>query len=211
VITAPLPQNGAGFGGSVAISGQRIVMTAPTEDVAECNQGAVYVYRYDAVLGAWLFEQQVLATTPQEGDLFGDSIAIDGTTMLIGAPGRDAAFFFRLSGSTWVQQQVVSGNASSKFGDTVALSGSLAVVGAWLEIDESGQTGAAYVYQRIFGASPWAVALELVSSQPDDQDMFGFVVAIDGDDAFVGSIGDDAAGHDKAGSVAVYGELPDCP
>jgi hypothetical protein len=211
VVTAPLPQNGAGFGSSVAINGQRVVITAPAEDLVEINQGAVYVYRYDSNLSAWLFQQELVAANPQEGDLFGDSIAIDGSTMLIGAPGRDAAFFFRLSGSTWVQQQMVSGNASSKFGDTVSLSGSLAVVGAWLEIEEAGQVGAAYVYQRIFGVSPWALALELISSHPDNQDMFGFAVAIDGDDAFIGSIGDAAAGYEKAGSVAVYGELPDCP
>ena len=90
----PLPphdcQNGSGVGGSfgsdVAISGDKIVVGAPRSGNVD---------RPDTGL-TWLFDWNLLwPATPlvpmdlQTADLFGASVAINGDTVLVGAPGSD--------------------------------------------------------------------------------------------------------------------------
>jgi hypothetical protein len=209
-LTAPTPQAGGGFGTAVAISGRKIIVGAPGTDVTHSNQGLAAVYRYDTVLAAWVLEQHLLASDPAEGAGFGQTVAIDGNNVIVGAPGRSTVYFMRYTGSAWVEEQKAS-TADSQFGVSVSISGSLAVVGSWLHFAGPDQIGTAYVYQRTGGSPAWNQVLQLLSSQPDDADEFGFTVAIDGDDAVIAAIGDDDAGAVQGGSVAIYGDLPSCP
>jgi hypothetical protein len=209
-LAAPTPQAGAGFGTAVAISGRKVIVGAPGADLTFANQGLAAIYRYDTVLAAWVLEQQLIASDPAEAAGFGQTVAIDGNNVLVGAPGRSGVYFMRYNGAGWVEEQKVT-SADSEFGISVSISGSLAIVGSWLYFSGPEQIGTAYVYQRSGGSPAWNQVLQLLSSQPDDADEFGFTVAIEGDDAFVAAIGDDDAGPIQGGSVAIYGDLPSCP
>jgi hypothetical protein len=88
------------FGTSVAISGDVIVVGAPLEDggaafgggpdESATNSGAAYVFSRAGTTwtqDAYLKPQSFGAT--QAGDLFGSSVAIDGGTIVVGAPMED--------------------------------------------------------------------------------------------------------------------------
>jgi hypothetical protein len=75
-----------------------------------------------------------------QGGRFGSSVAVQGTTILVGAPyfnvgsneWAGAVFVFAESGGTWSEQQAmtpVDGEALNFFG-SVAVSGNIALVGA---------------------------------------------------------------------------------
>jgi hypothetical protein len=83
-----------GFGASVAISGDRLVVGAPTDDVVcpddpSCNSGSVYLFRYDGANWAQDPLQPtlipVVAPSPEQFDQFGWAVAIDSSTVVAGA------------------------------------------------------------------------------------------------------------------------------
>src|SRR5215469_12910396 len=83
-------------------------------------------------------------------DFFGRSMAISGSTAVVGAYGKNsftgAAYVFVRSGGIWSQQAKLTasdGLAHDEFGYSVAISGSTVMVGA---IGNSSNTGAAYVF-----------------------------------------------------------------
>ena len=140
---------GAGnhFGSSVAISGDTVVVGA----YAEASQaGAVYVFTRSG--STWSQEAYLKASNTEVTDAFGDSVAISGDTLVVGAPGEDssatgvdgdqadnsagnagAAYVFTRSGVTWSQQAYLKASntgAGDLFGWSIAIAGDTVVVGA---------------------------------------------------------------------------------
>src|SRR5262245_46689716 len=98
------------FGSSIAISGNTAIVGAPNADKPFATDvGAVYVFVHDGT--NWVQKQKLMASDGAASDLFGSSLAIDGSVIVVGAPRADvagsdsgAAYVFRLSGSTWIEE-----------------------------------------------------------------------------------------------------------
>jgi|GEM_PF-1346552 len=131
-------------------------------------------------------QHELTASDGASTDNFGNSVAIDGNTMVIGAPGHNsytgAAYVYVLSGTTWtLQQELPAGAINDFFGDSVGISGDTIVVGA----EDHNSTGAAYVYVR--SGTTWSLQQVLSASDGTSSDFFGSSVAISGDTVVVGS------------------------
>ena len=92
------------FGWSVAIDGDTIVVGARYDDDAGTSSGAAYVFRTTDGGATYTQVAKLTADDAAVGDVFGTSVAIDGTTIVVGAPGDDgvgqnsgAAYVFRES------------------------------------------------------------------------------------------------------------------
>jgi FG-GAP repeat protein len=136
-----------GFGVSVAISGSTAVVGASFKN---SQTGAAYVFvRTDT---AWSQQAKLTAPGPATIDFFGWSVAIVGSTAVVGAPGQTspgAAYVFVRSGTAWHRQAkltAVDGASGDFFGGSVALSESTAVAGA---PNNNSAIGAAYVYVNV--------------------------------------------------------------
>ena len=126
------------FGDSVAVSGSTIVVGATK--YYNGGPGAAYVFEY--AKGTWKQQAELTIANPQNlNDAFGSSVAIDGSTILAGAPFstvnskqyQGAAYTFVQNGNTWTRQTELTasdGRAGDHFGVQVELSGSTAIVGA---------------------------------------------------------------------------------
>jgi hypothetical protein len=136
------------FGTSVAISGNTIVIGAPGEDSnalgvngdqtnnGRVDSGAAYVFVRNGtnwVQQACLKAFQVFQY-PNNGH-FGESAAVSGDVVIIGAPGADAfsgaAFIFVRNGTNWTPQKYLLDPATplySEFGLAVAASGETVAV-----------------------------------------------------------------------------------
>ncbi len=184
-----LPSDGSSssdFGNAVAISGNTAVVGAS----AEAGQtGAAYVFVLSN--GTWIQQAKLTASDAVSGYIFGNSIAVDGDTAVIGAVGANtfhgAAYVFVRSGSTWSQQAKLTasdGAIGDGLGDSVAVSGNIVVAGA-SEV-ASGQ-GAAYVFTA--SGSTWTQQAKLTASDGVSGDQFGLSVSLSGTTAVAGAPG----------------------
>jgi hypothetical protein len=88
-LTPPTPAYQDQFGGSVAISGTRIVVGAHSKDIFTTPDAGV-AFVYDLTTPTPTTPVATLNNpSPQTGDIFGLSVAIDGTTVAIGSPYDD--------------------------------------------------------------------------------------------------------------------------
>jgi MYXO-CTERM domain-containing protein len=89
---------GGGFGKAVAIDGKRILVGAQTAAInGVINQGAAYEFT-QAGDGTWQQARQFTASDGGKGEFYGQFLAMDGTTFLIGSHGHNgyigAAYFY---------------------------------------------------------------------------------------------------------------------
>jgi hypothetical protein len=177
------------FGTSVAISGNTALVGAPWKTVKGYLQaGAVYVFTRSGA--SWSQQTELCAADAFLYEKFGDSVALDGDTAIIGAPeeGTDtgAAYVFTGSGANWSQQaKLTSSDAAyfDNFGTSVAISGDTALVGDY----PSGQPkpGAAYVFAR--SGANWSQRAELAAADATAGDAFGASLALQDGTALIGA------------------------
>ena len=172
----PLPGEsiGDGFGWSVAVSGDTVLVGAPYEDSnatgvngnqsnnSAYSSGAAYVFvrtgtnwTQQAYLKASNTGGGVLAVS--DGDSFGTTVSASGDTVVVGAPYED-------SNATGVNGSQISNSA--------------------------GDSGAAYVFVRT--GTNWTQQAYLKASNTEGEDWFGFSVAVSGDTVVVGAFPEDS-------------------
>ena len=199
------------FGRSVAIDGDRVVVGASGKN---SKIGATYVFVQDDD-GDWTEEQKLLAEDGQSGDFFGQSVDIDGDTVIVGADGEDsgggnagAAYIFTRTDDSWSQQQKLVAEdreAYDKFGTAVAIDSDTAVVGAYYEgfSDMKESAGAAYIFTRTDDS--WSQQQKLVAEDREAYDSFGNAVAIDGNLVIVGAYYEGhSAEYEAAGAAYMF-------
>jgi hypothetical protein len=177
--------------------------------------------RFPVVVDPVIQEATLTSLVGEEGDLFGGSVAVDGDTIVIGAPAVEsgvstfpgAAYVF-VNPGTWSGAPTETAKLSppsgsgSGFGDSVAISGDTIVVGQ-NNFPGSSPVGASSAYVFVKHGSAWAT-----TSAPDAQlnasdavvgDRFGRRSAISGDTIVVGAnnIGTDNT-QDGKGAAYVF-------
>ena len=106
--------------------------------------------------------------------------------------GANAASFSEVKKLTASDAQ-----ADDRFGYSTAISGDTAIVGAHTEDAEAVGAGAAYIFERFQGGpGNWGETIKLTASDPYFNGLFGISVAISGDTAIVGAIGNDTGDTD---------------
>ena len=148
-----------------------------------------------------------LADDGAEGDYFGNSAAISGTTIIIGAPFDDArgewsgsAYIFDLTSPSQIVKLVPDDGATEdRFGGSAAISGDIAIIGAGGDDDNGNNSGSAYLFNASTGQ-------QIAKLLPDDGAAghnFGFSVAISGTTAIVGATGNSDFG-DHSGAAYLF-------
>ena len=150
----PTPVNFDRFGESVAVSGTTVVVGALADDTGASNAGSAYVY--DVSGGSATLVDTINNPTPAFSDGFGLSVAVSGSTVVVGAYQDDtgaenagSAYVYDLSGGSATLVDTINNPTPATndfFGLSVAASGSKAVIGAFLDDDRGLDAGAAYVF-----------------------------------------------------------------
>ena len=178
-----------GFGTSVAIEGDRLVVASGTV-LNPTWAGALYVFERGP--SGWAQVARLEAAEHTNNKMFGLSTKLRGDVIVTGAPRfdsrRGAAFVFERIGGNWLQTAVLQasdGAHQDELGYRVALDGDRILVGAPGDDDAGLDTGAAYLFER--GSSGWVQTAKLLASEPASRDYFGWSVALDGATALVGA------------------------
>lgn len=203
------------FGQSVAMNGNNAIVGANLKEGFNklSNTGAAYMYQLEA--GKWVEKQQLQPLDLAATDYFGYSVAIDGNLAIVGAYGAaswrgkndgGAAYIFELQSGEWKQIQLLQPSdlvASDYFGYSVAISGNLAIVGAYMaEAPGKTNAGAAYIFALEDGK--WVQKQKLQPGELAANDYFGYSVAIENDTAMVGAYLREDDGNANAGAVYVF-------
>ncbi|PCI07765.1 hypothetical protein COB72_09605 [bacterium] len=91
------------------------------------------------------------------------------------------------------------GQSGDRSGDSVSISGDIAVVGAWRDDENGENSGAAYVWKRVDGE--WLEIAKLVASDPAVEARFGWSVSISGNFIIIGAPGVNGASIQGAAHV----------
>ena len=181
-LTLSRPQGGDEFGYSVAISGSgsTAVVGAPQRG----GPGAAYVFVRSGT--AWSQQAKLTASDARGPVSFGRSVAISGSTVVVGAPnksgGDGAAYVFVRSGTAWSQQAKLTRAATdTQFGTSVAISGSTVVASA----PSGGGAGTAFVFVR--SGTAWSRQATLTSSDSGDEFGRSVVISASGSTVVVGA------------------------
>ncbi len=197
------------FGRSVAVDGDLVIVGSPGHDPQGFDDaGAVYAYALITADGPFVHDATLTELSfPGPSDSFGWSVALDGTTAVIGAIGDDdqamnagaVHVFARVAPGTWLPEQELLGSGSGdEFGSAVDIEGNVMVVGARLADEAGPSSGAAYVFRRIGGA--WQLEDVLTASDPSSNSHFGAAVALSTDIIVVGAPEHDGGGSNAGGA-----------
>jgi hypothetical protein len=201
------------FGESLAVSGTKLVVGSPGADIPFTAAGSVYVFVEG---GGGVFSQQdkISIPTGANGDSFGNSVAIEGNTLVGGAlqytpiiaqPAYGAAYVYEFNGSAWVSQGRLTasdGASVDRFGYSVAVSNNVVAVGAREDDTVAGgpDAGSAYIFTR--SGATWTEQQKLAQGDPFNGDRFGGSVAMSFGNLVIGAA--EKALSSPNGQGAVY-------
>lgn len=181
-----LATNKGDFGLAVGVSGNTVVVAAPT---ALSQYGVVYVYTKPS--GGWTNVRptaELVSAVRNGGSNFGGTISISGSTVIVGAALQSAltgeAYVFVEPQGGWTNMTETADlrppSGVNLFGASVAISGNLAVIGTPGYF--SFQSGAAYLFVK--PKSGWTTTSHFNAQlQPSDganEDLFGNAVSVSG-------------------------------
>jgi len=151
-----------GFGVSVAVSGDLVIVGADTKHEAGVEEGAAYIFgRNQGGADNWGLIKKLSAADAAPDDAFGTSVSLSGDYVLVGAPGVNggpviilgAVYVFRrnLGGAdAWgLMGKVTPSDAGEncQFGRSTALAGDLFAVGGPAKPNGGVHRGAVYVFR----------------------------------------------------------------
>jgi hypothetical protein len=212
--------NGDFFGWAVAIRGDTIAVGAKWDESAGANSGSVYIYaRNQNGSNNWGEVTKLLSSDGAGGDEFGYAVAMDGDTLLVGAPLKNSGdtdaggvyIFRRNQGGAENWGEVINiapfdFENNQQFGYSVGISDDTIVVGAYLDNGPGGSDqGSAYIYSRnTDGADNSGLVKKLTSNDGASADTFGYSVGISGGVIVVGARFNNPGGGFGQGAVYLY-------
>lgn len=203
-------QSAAGIGHAVALEAGIAAVGAPG---SSAGAGRVYVFANSD--NSWSEQaSHAIAPVGELGSALGASVALDGGSLLVGAPRRvvdgnekqGAAFFVPNAGAVSVmpQQLSVAGSRAIKgFGYAVDTHNGTALVSASFGYRDP-VAGPTAVYVYVYESSQWRLQAKLQSPDPSMADGYGAAVAVFEDLALVGAPYATVGGVAGRGAVHVY-------
>jgi VCBS repeat-containing protein len=215
--------NYAEFGFSLELSGDSLIVGAPSASNSGGRTGAAYIFERDSG-GAdnWGEVALRVGSNSIQDDRFGYSVGIDGDFAAVGAPLHDLGgsklglvYLFESTSGNWSATEVdtVAADAENvdEFGFSVGLSGEYLIVGMHndgnAELNQS-KIGSAFLFGRNEGgANEWGQLEKIESPTPNNNDEAGYSVAIGGGTVAVGVPFGEPAGANTSsddGAVVIY-------
>lgn len=173
------------FGSSLAVSDSTLVVGAPGQRIGPTRNGAVQIFKLRG--GRWQFDTLFTSPDTSHAAGFGGSIAIEGTTLVVGAAGNatdsvygdtlsnaGAAYVFEYQNGSWLLQEKLSAGqrqVNAYFGSSLAIKNNRIVVSSPQESGTYGPnaiayTGADYVFDRN-AAGHWNQSMHITDSAFD--------------------------------------------
>jgi len=206
---------GDSFGYAVAVWEDVVVVGSVRDDEHGRNSGSAYVF--ELTDSGWSQQAKLTASDGSVEDNFGNAVAVEETTILVGCYRDDAkglnsgaAYVFTLEQGRWVEKRKLlasDGRQGDNFGWAVAIDGPRLVIGAyghdWTQADGQCNCGAAYVFQHD-EQGRWTEVAKLGLAHPSCGSYFGYSVAVENDLVLVGAPGGYWGSVSRPGTAALF-------
>ncbi len=190
-LRASRPEKGAQFGFSAALSGDQAAIGAPEE-----SNGSGAVYLYTRTANGWEPGQRLTLADRTSGNRFGQSLALQGDTLIVGAMQRPVdgkfnageVYVYSRQGNQWRQTARLvspSPQAGHRFGYAVALDGDWLAAATLRGDGEQADSGQVYIFRRQGNA--WIPQATVGEPGQGASDKFAASIALDGDLLAVGA------------------------
>ena len=216
----------ARLGWDAGVDGDTIVAGAPLSAAPQRNSGAAYVFRRQG--DNWVQAAKLTPDDGDSGDVFGISVDVSRSRVIVGASkdenevkmhGSGSAYIFSGVGGAYTQEAKLTADepqANANFGLTVALDVNRVLVGAPSTDTRVGDnSGAAYAFLKV--GADWVLQARVVPKAGQSEagaltsgDNMGSAVAIDGEPgrnfnfAAIGVQFDASINGEDAGSVYIF-------
>lgn len=183
------------YGKSTAISGNRIIVGA---DEADDYIGRVFIY--ELTDDVWVESELAFGPDVADGSQMGTAVDIQGDYAVVGGSWGDIAQVFHYTVEDgWTYEATLTPDVEVSYvyyGASVSLDNDRVIVGC-----EYGNSfkGEAYIFKKEGDA--WSQEARLIADDATDWSSFGCAVALEGERAVVGAMGE---GSGAANSGAVY-------
>lgn len=206
-------EGGEGFGQSVAVDNETIVVGAPRdiENEEDVSTGSAYVFGLEN--GQWIQKGKLRPDNLEDRFEFGERVAISEDTIVIGASGISihpgTAYVYVRDANTWsIQSQLLAsdGALNDRFGSGVAIDGDTILVGSSNDLVNGISTGSAYVFER--AGESWSELSKLLAEDGLGGDGFGQSLSLYQNTAIIGASGSNDNGG-SSGSAYIFDRTGD--
>lgn len=202
------------IGTSVAVSATVGVAGAPRRGAG----GSAFVLRFSG--GAWFSQVELADPSAGSGSAFGSAVACSEDVVVAAAPnsaegvgaGAGRVRVFDRSGQTWTPGQAITApypDPGDRFGDAVALSGTLLAIGSPGDDDWAINSGAVYLFER--SGPGYQLRAKLRAPTPQAEAWFGSSVALRGNTLVVGAPYEDRGAPDSGCAYVYRVDVPAAP
>ena len=203
------------FGKSIDIFGDVAVVGASSDNEKGSGAGAAYVFSRSVSDETWRRDAKLIASDASSNDRFGQSVAVSGNYVFVGAPYDDengsqsgSVYVFKRDASTntWSQTaKLTASNAApnDQFGTSVAVNGDRALVGAPYKASAFGGSGVVYVFERNVDSDEWTETLAKLTDFKGLKSEFGKQVSLSSEYAVGGFISDDYMSSEQGAFVVI--------
>jgi uncharacterized membrane protein len=170
-----------GFGTAIDMSGPRLISGAPNDSTLALASGAATLYGNTD--GHWAKEATIRPVSGTPYARFGAAVAVDRDTVVVGAPGAEAAMVYQQVNDQLVHRttlRVPDGQRSRSFGKSVTVHGETVAVSA---------DGAVFIFENISTTCGLAAKLSTLDRRAD----FGHAISLWEGVLVVGAPGSDTA------------------
>ena len=197
------------FGVIVDVEDNLAVIGARADDDNGRESGSAYVF--EKVDGEWVETTKLTASDGDAGDLFGDSLALGGDIIVVGAwededlgSGSGSAYVFEKVDGEWVETAKLlasDGTEEDFFGISPGVVDNTIVVAA---PGDEHDTGAVYVFEKVEGE--WVETTKIAARDGSRGDAFGRFLSVQDDKMIVGAMGDDTHGN-NSGAAYIFEKI----
>jgi len=170
-------------GTSVAIDGDLMIVGAPYNDEMGVDAGAVAIYQWTGY--DWAYAGGTVSPSPIDNEHFGESVAINGNVVAIGAPGNSdlasnagAVYIYDWSEAGFALNTTLydgAPGANHAFGSSMSLSDNYLAVGAPNASNLAFRDGTVSIYEW---SGAWVLETILQSPVGSDFEFMGYSVTL---------------------------------
>lgn len=195
--------DGASFGASVSLSGDRALIGVLFGTGISTRTGSAYIFDINTNTNLWSKSQILFADDGISFTKFGSTVSLLGDRAVI-ADNAGSAYVFDLDTNNWLQTIKLNTDDGVSFGNSISQSQDWILIGAYWDAVIGTNSGSAYIFKYSPSVPNWVQAQKLTPADGAAYDYFGYSVSLSGNRALIGARATNSTNSTSPGSAYIF-------